>query len=698
MILENQKLRLCLDDTTGSITQFCNLETGWELIRQPALAMGIALRIPIAGHRSNMAESSAQKLSCIERPDGQTAVLRWAEIEAGRAGKLPIAVEMTVSLEPDGGASFAVAIENHSDYTVEEVWAPCLGGVREPAGSESISSLTMHFQGGLTSLKLGDSFPLNDYWGIDYPTVIRTFPAPEVCAPFILLQREQEGIYWGVHNPEPEIACFVHSFKPGYLDSKHYRLPEGDMLGGNPAGFCISTVRLPCIQPGESRCLAPVVITPYSGDWHRGVSLYREWDSSWYQPAPQPAWTRETDCWMTLQMNSSEGCCRYRYRDLPAVMREAKEYGVQVLQLIGWATGGQDGYEPFQDTDPLLGTREELAAAIREIEAMGIRVLLMCKFKWADQSAPGFAEKMEPFVLRDMRGHPVPFGGYAYQNLFQKISGGSIHNGFGLCHSSAAYRKAALAELQKILDLRPSGILYDELANPMLCCFDTSHGHRPGESIHKGSVLLAREFAEFARKALPEFALAGEGPSDMLSQYYSISYIRSWDGNMGEAHHRPAWKYLHPEMQFATCLVGWDDREMVNQCLVYGYIINYEPYNFKGRMSDIPETAAYGQKIRQLRRKLWDYLWKGTFRHTDSLTVTGPSVNGEYIASVFEAADGSRAVALANQETGRSLTLRIALEGAAGSYDCYDTEGGYQPSDGVITIPPRSAVVLVERK
>ena len=38
-----------------------------------------------------------------------------------------------------------------------------------------------------------------------------------------------------------------------------------------------------------------------------------------------------------------------------------------------------------------------------------------------------------------------------------------------------------------------------------------------------------------------------------------------------------------PDALFMTAVTGFDDRNMINQCLLYRYIISYEPYNFKGR-------------------------------------------------------------------------------------------------------------------
>ena len=38
--------------------------------------------------------------------------------------------------------------------------------------------------------------------------------------------------------------------------------------------------------------------------------------------------------------------------------------------------------------------------------------------------------------------------------------------------------------------------------------------------------------------------------------------------------------------------------------LLYRYVIQYEPYYYKGHLSDFPLTLAYGKKIDALRQKI----------------------------------------------------------------------------------------------
>lgn len=696
--LENKFIKMEFDQSTGAVIGLLNKNTGWQVIRQPKLAMGIRLLVPIEGYRNNRVLSEEQQLDSFVKTGENEAVLKWKKVKGDKSGNLDIGVELKVILKYNE-IYFYLVIDNKSAYIVEEAWSPCLGGLREPEGEPVLESLTIDMCGGFHMLPLGDGMPQKcGYWGTDYPTFIKTFGTAEVLAPFVMLSNGYQGVYMGLHDEEPNLVNFVHELKPGYLDSKHARVPRGDEIGGKPAGYVVSLVRLPFVQPEERMELAPAVLTLFEGTWHNGLEPYSNWRKQWFKLRPQPEWYKDVDCWITLHINSPEGCCRYKYGELPEIAREAKEKGVQALQLIGWARDGQDGAEPYQDTDPRLGTREELKAAIKEIESMGIRVLLMCKFKWTDRAIPEYETEILPHTLKDIYGNPVQFTGYAYQTVLQQLNGGSRRCGAGLCLSSEEYRKLALREFEKVVTLGSSGILYDELMDEMLICFDRSHNHRWGESNPNGAFKLAEEFYNLARKINPDFLLTGEGPYDVLTQYYPVNYVRTEDRRWNDPVHRPALKYLSSDIKQATCLTGWDDREMVNQCIAYGYIINYEPYNFKGRLTDIPDTVAYGQKAQALRRELWDYIWEGKFCDTVGAKLETGDKDREYIYSVFEnRVNGKKAVVIANQGHTGDLNAKVSLDKGFGKFKVYSIDESFVgDSDGNVKVAPRSLLVLVE--
>ena len=117
-----------------------------------------------------------------------------------------------------------------------------------------------------------------------------------------------------------------------------------------------------------------------------------------------------------------------------------------------------------------------------------------------------------------------------------------------------------------------------------------------------------------------------------------------------------------------VAVTGFDDREMLNLILLDRYIISYEPYNFKGHLTDFPLTLDYGKKIDALRRKYKAYLWDAEFRDTLGASV---NANGSHRYSVFVTATGKRAVVVVNRNSTRAIT---AAGGVAASGQ---TRGGH---------------------
>ena len=106
---------------------------------------------------------------------------------------------------------------------------------------------------------------------------------------------------------------------------------------------------------------------------------------------------------------------------------------------------------------------------------------------------------------------------------------------------------------------------------------------------------------------------------------------------------------------------GFNDREMINACLLYRFVISYEPYNFKGHLDDFPLTMEYGRKMDALRTRYKEYLWDAEFRDTLGAEVL---VEGKPYAnySVFGRVGATRrAVVIANQSGHKGITATVQL-------------------------------------
>jgi hypothetical protein len=168
---------------------------------------------------------------------------------------------------------------------------------------------------------------------------------------------------------------------------------------------------------------------------------------------------------------------------------------------------------------------------------------------------------------------------------------------------------------------------------------------------------------------------------------YSLSYVRI------DSNHVPWPRYVDPDLEIMIAIHGFDDREKVNQALMYRYVMSYEPYNFKGRLDDFPRTIAYGKLVDDFRRRHRAYLWDSV----ECLDTLGATVDGPCKYSVFRRRkDGKRAVVLANHTTKRAR-VSVRLEGNAGPLVLATPEEP-EPREaaGTVWVAPRSAAVLME--
>jgi len=700
IILSDEHLELAFDPATGAMTRFFVKATGWSVVNTPALQAGLRLLVPVPGHGCNTASTTDQKLASATFDEPKKLTLHYDSIHTSKAGVLPISADLVVELTGDGAALFRVAINNRSAYVVEEVWAPSFAGLRQPEGEPPLQLKYLNMCGGLsTSIRFDTDFHTGTgYWGFENPVAYDNANRTS----FFILDNAQQGLYLGQHEVAPRfLSLWAAELKPGYLDSLHLRHDTtATELAGRPAGFVFSRAFLPFVAPGTSVTLPTTTVRPYRGDWHTAIKFYAAWRNAWYQPKPLPAWATETDAWLTLQMDTPEGDARYRYTDLPEIAAECLKHGVRAIHLIGYNAGGQDRNVPFIDPNPLLGTYDELKTAIRACEEMGVRIILFFKIGWANLDVPNFDRDVLPHACRDMRGNPMPAGGWDYSTICNAL-GYSRYKGVQLCHSSPAARAFLMTELRKLLDLGASGLQCDEVLQNSPC-FDRSHAHPYGEPGPNGSLKAAAEAWEIATAHNSDFLLAGEGTTDPMTQYYRINYIRTADRYYWAGRHVPAWKFMDPESRYIACIIGFDDRELINQCLTFGYIFCYEPINFKGRLRDFPATIAYGQQAQALRQRLRAYIWDGLFRHTEGATVTFAESGRPQMWSLYEHREtGKAAVVIANEDATRDLIATAALTVRPGAHFRVHTvdnlDGQALAANNTVTIPPRSVVVLVEK-
>jgi hypothetical protein len=217
--------------------------------------------------------------------------------------------------------------------------------------------------------------------------------------------------------------------------------------------------------------------------------------------------------------------------------------------------------------------------------------------------------------------------------------------------------------------------------------------------MYAGDATLAEGFGRQIAERGGDFLMAAESCYDLGFRHYSVSYTR-----IANPEHIPGQRYVHPHGGIMIAATGFNDRNTLNQCLLYRYIASYDPFNFKGRLDDFPRTIEYGKRMDALRRRYREFLWDGEFRHTQGAAVTAAAAPGETPKpypwySVFRgAAGGKQAVVIANFSADKELAASVELASAGRDVVVVSPEApDPRPVTGKVVLPPLSSAVVMER-
>jgi uncharacterized protein DUF6259 len=684
LILEDDSIHVAFDQNSGALTRLERKSSQWKIQRRPELGVSFRMLVPMPNRRANFIYGLKQHASKVEKVSKNEIRIVWENLLSEHGGRLPISLTATVRLDK-GVLQFIAALKNDSNLTVETVDYPYIGDLASPKRDEPMHAEHMSY-GDLEGAEIYPRFK-NDkgYWGVEYPT--KTVESKESL--FCLIQAANQGIYVGMHDPnQPYLLEYTFEQHPGALQSIDDVVPVMDEISGIPVHLQFRICHFVFIHPQSTMHLAPVVFHTYDGDWHTGVDTYRQWRSTWFQPRRLPQWVTGVHSWLQLQVDGAEQDFRIPYRDLPAYIDECASNGVEAIQLVGWNRGGQDGGDPSLDTEPGLGTWQELHAAIQHAQEKGVKMILFGKLYWADLTTDWYKTELYKYEATDPFGIPYQTNGYSYTTPTQ-LAGINNRRRAIMDVQSAAYRDVATREFKKLLDLGATGWLFDEVCHhgPVEYSFSANHGYPPPRFIYGGDMPLAKQFREAADKVDSNFVFAGEGPQDWLMQYYPVSYFRITAGS------RPVCRYIDSQAPLVVAVTGFDDREMLNLILLNRYIISYEPFNFKGHVTGFPLTLAYGKKIDELRKKYKEWLWDSEFRDQLGATVTS---NGSHRYSVFVARNGRRAVVVVNSDPNKTITVKVKLPNAGRLVMATPEDPDVRTNDGQMQIPGRSAAILLE--
>ena len=341
LVLEDEELLVAFDRGTGALTRMQRKSTHWTIERRPTLAASFRLHAPLPNRRDNFVLGSKQRTASAEKIAGNQVRFKWKSLISEHGGVLPMTLTATVTLK-GGAVTFDAILENDSPLWVETIDYPYFGDLSPQTADTPIHTQHMMYDD-LVSNEIHPHFTESGYWGIRFPRKTIESWQSQLC----LIQTPQEGIYVGMHDPAIRYLLeFTFEQHPGTIDSVVAEVPTQDEISNTPVHLEFRTRHFVFAHPHSRTELAPIVVRTYTGDWHAGIDLYKEWRATWFVAPRVPAWTKDVHSWLQLQINTPEDDFSIPYRDLIKYGEECAQNGVTAIQLVGWNRGGQDRGDP----------------------------------------------------------------------------------------------------------------------------------------------------------------------------------------------------------------------------------------------------------------------------------------------------------------------------------------------------------------
>ena len=277
--LQDKQIRVAFDSRSGALIRFEDKTTRWVVERRPKLGVSFRMFAPLPDRNYNPILGRDQRAVEVKKLSDHEIRLVWKNLLSRNGGMLPITLTSMVTLT-NGALTFDAALENDSSLIVDTIDYPCFGDLNPPARNTSLEINVMRDNkpDDLWTTQIYPHFANeHGYWGDFFPLKTREGQKSLFC----LIDSPHEGLCVEMDVPKaPYRMQYTFELRPGVLDSVDNLVPQEDEISGIPVHLEFRACHFIWLKPHSTVKLAPVVVSCYRGDWHKGVDLYKEWRST----------------------------------------------------------------------------------------------------------------------------------------------------------------------------------------------------------------------------------------------------------------------------------------------------------------------------------------------------------------------------------------------------------------------------------
>lgn len=648
--LENDRVRLSLDERASVV----------YLGNQQSAAPRNYIAKPLPGFWSlifrrgasleNVVEAKAQTHR-LEQSGNELRIF----VDKLRYGNetLDIRLRFTIALNGDE-LSWRAKVENRSDAQVTELFFPTIGAIATLGATNATDDLIWPNSVGFRYQNVKSLFrpQVDSLTAIEEPVnrvtdqlMELTYPWPASMA-WYEFTNGREGIYFGAHDP---------TFLTGSLRV----MRPFDSDGALSFGFA----KFPFVAPGETWESAAFIVSPHNGDWHTGAEKYRRWADGWRQVRTRPDWVNNLKGMFLVILKQQYGDRMWRYDEIPALYKEAKENGMDTVALFGWTEGGHDNQYPDYFPDPVLGGADALRKGLQQVQAAGGNTILYCQGQLVDVNAPYYRAAGERLAAKNIWGS-------VYFEQYNKTGQSSLLKNFSrklfapICPVNQEWLDLLTERGKELLAYGATGLIYDQIGGkePYLC-FDASHPHaKPSLAFPLGRQKQLSGVREAMRRQSPNAGFMVELLTDIYAQHADV--IHGWGPGFAVAPTAfpQMYRYTFPDVVMtARQQAPRADAKQVNFALAYGLRfeleVRYRADMETIRQNDKPHLKEYLRQVSALRDRYWKLLGTGRFLDDRGVAFTNQNLN----VTSFEN-ENRRAVVVWNN-TAKTQTTSVNVPG-----------------------------------
>ena len=602
--LDNENFHLTVDTRSGAITSFIVKKNNCDLIGEKQLESNFRICLPLKEYACNYIDGMKQNPKSVTKKDNTITVV-FAGMHSSK-GDYAINLSYKIILHEDF-VSFKSKLTNNDSNAISEFWFPRIGGLKDfGENREAKLALPNYNSDSRHNIGLFRNYPGGRglgaeaaEWSVDYPGM--TMPWWDIYD-----AKNNLGLYLGYHDSICRYSTW-HTYLMPDVTGESDRWFSKEKGAGKPVGLVFSHVRYPFIKSGETLESGEFIIRVHKGDWHEGSQFYRKWFLSHFPFDKSDSWLRKESSWFTSIIYQPEDRIVTDFKGYNQWTKEAKEYGINCYELIGWNNGGLERNYPLYTPEEKIGGQTEFKNLLKSIKEREGHCLVFNNYNILDKSTDWFKEELHKYMAQDEFGNQGIWMGWGESTLLARRSLNVRYH----VRSSVTSRIEEILEgyfLQLVKD-GASGFQIDKVCVGSALDFNPLNTRKPDVALCEGLVKAIAQLFQKCQAITPDFRMASEFGLDRMLPYFDIGYRNS--GGYGIS----SLRYVFPEWTSCQHISSPRDFRGVNGAILTGSVICIEPDAYQGSLKQpiYSDLANYIKEVGRIRKELSEEIFLGKY-------------------------------------------------------------------------------------